>query len=386
MTEAAIQDLIHRFPSCLPIAEIDPLFANPVPICRELSTPAGPIDNFMVTPTGLPVLAECKLWRNPEGRREVVGQILDYAKELALWTSSDLQRETSRRVGREGNVLLDLVRAAGNDVDEISFNDALTLNLRRGRFLLLIVGDGIRVGVETIAEYLQGHSGLHFTLGLVEMPIYELADGTRIVVARVLAKTQTIVRSVIALPDGLALSEDEEEESSGPVETSERRAGRERRNAIRQSFWQDFLSGLHLDDPDQMRPPPALGGHIVFKFGAPGGSSWLTVYRDMRANRVGLDLSSNRNSVGERASKALAPQAEELAAELGPGVTIDFAGDRPIIAQDYTRAGPGESRRPGTGPELASGADKRVCKRTSAAHPIGASRFSGGMNLAAHSL
>ncbi|ESY08585.1 hypothetical protein X753_07630 [Mesorhizobium sp. LNJC399B00] len=336
MTEAAIQDLIHRFPSCLPIAEIDPLFANPVPICRELSTPAGAIDNFMVTPTGLPVLAECKLWRNPEGRREVVGQILDYAKELALWTSSDLQREASRRLGAEGNVLLDLVRVAGNDVDEIAFNDALTLNLRRGRFLLLIVGDGIRVGVETIAEYLQGHSGLHFTLGLVEMPIYQLADGARIIVPRVLAKTQTIVRTVIELPDGFVLSEGEEEGAVDSVETPERRAGRERRNAIRQGFWQDFLLGLHLDDPDQMRPPAALGGHIVFKFGAPGGSSWLTVYRDMRANRVGLDLSSNRNSAGERASRALAPQAKELAEELGPGVTIDFAADRPVIAQDFT--------------------------------------------------
>lgn len=60
------------------------------------------------------------------------------------------------------------------------------------------------------------------------------------------------------------------------------------------------------------------------------------MYRDMRANGVGLDLSSNRNSVGERASKALAPQAAELAMELGPGVTIDFTGDRPIIAQDFT--------------------------------------------------
>ena len=58
------------------------MFTGPVPICTELSTPAGAIDNFMVTPSGLPVLVECKLWRNPEGRREVIGQILDYAKEL----------------------------------------------------------------------------------------------------------------------------------------------------------------------------------------------------------------------------------------------------------------------------------------------------------------
>jgi hypothetical protein len=31
-----------------------------VPICRELNTPAGPINNFLVTPSGLPVLVEPK--------------------------------------------------------------------------------------------------------------------------------------------------------------------------------------------------------------------------------------------------------------------------------------------------------------------------------------
>jgi hypothetical protein len=171
VSEADIQALVHAHPACLPIAEIDPTFSGPVPICTELNTPAGPIDNFMVTPSGLPVLVECKLWRNPEGRREVVGQILDYAKELSRWSSSDLQREVNRRLKREGNSLLELVRTVDPTVGEIEFNDALTVNLRRGRFLLLIVGDGIREGVEAIAEYLQVHAGLHFSLGLVELPI-----------------------------------------------------------------------------------------------------------------------------------------------------------------------------------------------------------------------
>ena len=84
MSEAYIQALVHEHPACLPIAEIDAMFSGPVPICTELNTPAGPIDNFMVTPSGLPVLVECKLWRNPEAQREVVSQILDYAKELSL--------------------------------------------------------------------------------------------------------------------------------------------------------------------------------------------------------------------------------------------------------------------------------------------------------------
>ncbi|RYF30334.1 MAG: hypothetical protein EOO23_05375 [Comamonadaceae bacterium] len=336
MSEAAVQELVHRFPKCLPIAEIDPLFLNAVPICRELTTPAGAIDNLLVTPSGLPILVECKLWRNPEGRREVIGQILDYAKELAQWTSSDLQREAGKRLGKGGNTLLDLVRAAGHEVDEIDFNDALTMNLKRGRFLLLIVGDGIRVGVETIVEYLQGHSGLHFTLGLVELPVYQLPDGARIVVPRVLAKTQTVLRTVVEIPDGFTVLGSDDEEANDLPETSERRAGRKSRSAIRQAFWRDFLMGLRLDDPDQQRPPASMGGHVVFKFGAPGGSSWLTVYRDMRNNRVGLFLSSNVNSVGERAAQELATYATELGDELGPGTTIDFTQERPEIADELS--------------------------------------------------
>lgn len=66
VSEAEIQSLVQAHPECLPIPEIDPIFSLPVPVCTELNTSSGPIDNFMVTPSGLPVLVECKLWRNPE--------------------------------------------------------------------------------------------------------------------------------------------------------------------------------------------------------------------------------------------------------------------------------------------------------------------------------
>ncbi len=35
------------------------------------------------------MLVEAKLWRNPEARRKVIGQILDYAKELSRWNYED---------------------------------------------------------------------------------------------------------------------------------------------------------------------------------------------------------------------------------------------------------------------------------------------------------
>lgn len=312
IAEADIQKLVHDHPSVLPIEEIDPAFRRPISICRELRTLAGPIDNFLVTPSGLPVLVECKLWRNPEGRREVVGQILDYAKELSRWSQPDMQREVNIRLGKRGNSLLEKVREVDPDVNEIDFNDALTSNLRRGRFLLLIVGDGIREGVEAIAEYLQRHAGLHFSFGLIELPIYVLPDGSRLVAPRILARTTTVVRNVVSLPHGMTLQEtqdeDDGEDGSGDPEW-------DRLTAVRQQFWKEFLAGLKLDDPQQTIPKPAKQGYLSFMFPAPNGSSWLTVYRDMKKNEVGVFLSASRNSAGEYANQRIVedwPAVHEL--------------------------------------------------------------------------
>lgn len=194
LLEAEIQELVHSHPAALPIAEIDPMFVGAISVCREMALDrAGRVDNFLITPSGLPVLVECKLWRNPEARREVIGQILDYAKVLSRWSFSDLQREVGRRTGMGPDALLKRVRAFAPSVNEVQFTDAVTANLRRGRFLLLILGDGVREDVEAIASYLQIHAGLHFTFGLVEFPIYRLPSGERLVAPRVLARTTTIL-------------------------------------------------------------------------------------------------------------------------------------------------------------------------------------------------
>jgi hypothetical protein len=310
VSEAFIQQLIFDHPGCLPIREIDPLFCDPVPLCMELNTPAGPIDALMVTATGLPVLVECKLWRNPEGRREVVGQILDYAKELSRWSSSDLQREVSRRLRRQGNSLLDLVRDAGHDIDESGFNDALTLNLRRGRFLLLIVGDGIRENVEAISEFLQAHAGLHFTLGLVELPIFGMADGSRIVVPRVLAKTVSITREVVSVPDGFVVAtndpRDPEEPNSPTAEELSRR-----------EFMNELVAGLVLDDPDQPTPRVSPKGWLSLYMPAPASSCWISVLDKRSVQKVGVRLTSNIGTLGEAAIRLAVADWQTVSDQLG---------------------------------------------------------------------
>src|SRR5687767_1384759 len=79
--EDALQALLKASPEIIPA---DPQGAALETVwCREFPTDAGPIDLLGVGSDSSVTIMECKLARNQEIRREVVGQVLDYAS--ALW-------------------------------------------------------------------------------------------------------------------------------------------------------------------------------------------------------------------------------------------------------------------------------------------------------------
>ncbi len=195
--EATLQDLLFSFPQTLPISDIDPAYAGAVPVCKELSLPAGYADALYCNQLGRLTLSEFKLWRNPQARREVIGQILDYAKDLAGWGYDDLQRQVSLATGKSGNVLYDSVSKHHPEVEEAEFVDNVVRHLRRGEFLLLIVGDGIREDAADIVDFVQRYSGLHFNLAMVEAALYRDSANTLFVQPRVLARTEIVRRFVV---------------------------------------------------------------------------------------------------------------------------------------------------------------------------------------------
>lgn len=205
--EAWLQRLIMRHPSVLPADQIEPVFTPLVPICIELPMQVGSLDNLLVTPSGDLALIECKLWRNPQARREVIAQIIDYAKEMSTWSYEQLQEAISLTKPLDGQGeaatrnLYDLV-SPDHQIDEVSFHDAVSRNLKRGRFLLLIIGDGIREGIEGMADFLQQHAGFHFTLGFVELALFEISQNKFIVQPRIIARTTNIHRGIVTLEEG----------------------------------------------------------------------------------------------------------------------------------------------------------------------------------------
>lgn len=198
LAEQQIQELVFEHPGVLPIRELDDSFAPAVPIGREIGTEVGPIDALYISPSGGLTIVEAKLWRNPEARREVVGQIIDYATAVSSWAYSDLDRVCRQATGTS---LWTVACSQSNDEEapsEADFIDAVSRNLRHGRFLLLVVGDGIREEVERMASYVQTAPRLQFHLALVELRIYASSDNRlRTVVPSVVARTAEITRAVV---------------------------------------------------------------------------------------------------------------------------------------------------------------------------------------------
>ena len=334
-SEAWLQELLYRFPSALPISEIDDSFSSAIPVCREMNTPAGPVDVVYITPNGRPVIVEAKLWRNPEARRKVVGQVLDYAKELGHFSyeSFDAAVRAARRAidGEDPpQGVADLVRQASTDFVEAQFCDSLTRNLRRGDFLLLIVGDGIREGVGAIADFLEAHGGLHFTFGLVEMAVYRTPDNGQLVQPRVLVQSTIVRRTVVELVNGSMSVRDEGGEVEEDVATGEgERQDLLQRRALYSAFWTKFLAALNVDDKSQPIKKPSLGTNQGFAMPdeIEGG---MSAYLARASGHAGAYLAFRDNPVGKRQYAALLEDRETIDQALD--FPIEWRGDNLIIA------------------------------------------------------
>jgi hypothetical protein len=316
-----LQDLLYRHPQSLPIAELNPTFTSLIPICREMQTPAGPIDVLYATREGRIVILEAKLWRNPESRRKVIGQILDYAKELCRWTYENLDsavRAARRRDEAKARSLVDVVRGKHPDLDEAHFIDAVARNLRRGEFLLLIAGDGIRENVGAIADFIEDHGTLHFTFGLIEMAIYRLPDGGTIVQPRVLAQTNIIKRIVVEARDAVTADADapeEAEESPGSLPP----ADLEQQRAQYSEFWKEWLARFPLDDQSQPVKPPTKGTNQFFGLpaGCPGRIAAVAAFK---SGSAGVYIYFPRDPIGDRFYATLLEDRSAIDAAIGQPV------------------------------------------------------------------
>ena len=281
--EKWLQTALYEFPECLPIKEIDPHIGPLIPVCMEIETGSGPADILYVTPSGQIVLVETKLWRNPEARREVVGQILDYAKQLTSWTYDRLDSAATSSARSQPGHLLRCLRSKYPDVDEATFVDGVGRSLKAGDFLLLIVGDGIQYGAEALVSFLENYGHLRFGLGLIEVAAFRLPGGQTLLQPRVLAKTELMQRTIILGPNGpISFQQAAQAEDAATPNSSQRQWF--------STFWEQFLTQLRLDDETQKPTEPAKSTNQFFPMPPKGGVSWISAYIAQSTKRAGVYL------------------------------------------------------------------------------------------------
>lgn len=336
--ERWLRDLLFRHPELI-VADRDHGLGDIVPLCCELPLPraGGTVfaDLLGVSRSGRLVVIECKLWRNPQARREVLAQILEYAALLRHWSFGDLSSTLRRKLTLvDPNPIFAAAKLRWPDLEEAPFVDAVTRSLRLGDFQLIIAGDGIRSDTHAIAEHLNAQGGGLAQLALLEIQIWQATSGNIVVVPTVPLRTEVLQQRVLVDLGGMPLYlETPEPISAPPADTMENVVDPDRvnRRGINRAFWQRFIDEVQFDHADQLAP--RHGGDNWVRVPLPDPLGWLTAFRSTGSRaEVGLFLTF-REEDGQALFDEFHNDIAELRGETGLDLVARLKSDRPFHAE-----------------------------------------------------
>jgi len=170
--ETELQRLLVESPSLIPVGEIREEVSPLVFAIREFGLPgSGNTDILAFSADGDISIIECKLVTNPESKRKVMGQILEYA--AYLWEMSYDEANTRIRNLKEKDLSELVQEAAAGGRDEEAFRAAVEQSLQSGSFVLVIVVDEINEDLKRTIRYLNECSESAFSLHALEMQRFQ---------------------------------------------------------------------------------------------------------------------------------------------------------------------------------------------------------------------
>jgi len=201
-SEDLLQKLLEDYPSLIPGNQVDEL--NPrkwIFISREFSVPdsessAGrwSLDHLFLDQDGIPTLIETKRSSDTRIRREVVGQMLDYAANAtSYWTIERIQAQFELNCEKNdiepGTELDDKFE---DDIDYSEYWKKVADNLQSGRIRMLFVADKIPFELRQIVEFLNEQMNPAEVLA-VEIRQY-IGKNNKTLVPRVIGQTSKLQR------------------------------------------------------------------------------------------------------------------------------------------------------------------------------------------------
>ncbi|MFE1286846.1 hypothetical protein [Streptomyces sp. NPDC058751] len=202
-TEEEFQELLARHPRVLDfgsLADGRPLRLTLV--AREMgvptSTESGPaywLDHLFVDADGVPTLVEVKRATDTRIRREVVGQMLDYAANAArYWPAALLRRSFEDTCAKDGRPLEEAYGELLGEGSADGFWLTVEERLAAGQMRLLFVADRIPLELRAIVEFLNRQMR-QTDVYAVELTQYRGGEGLRVLVPRVHGEVATVAKS-----------------------------------------------------------------------------------------------------------------------------------------------------------------------------------------------
>lgn len=196
-SEHLLQTLLADYPGLIAGRQIDSDFPRRwLLVSREMAVPSEPaggprwsLDHLFLDQEGIPTLVEVKRSVDTRIRREVVGQMLDYAANAVVyWPVEEIRGRFESRcqsAGLEAEVELD--NFLSGDGDPESFWSKVKTNLQAGKVRLVFVADIIPAELRRIVEFLNVQMDPAEVLAL-EIKQY-VGDGLQTLVPRIFGQT-----------------------------------------------------------------------------------------------------------------------------------------------------------------------------------------------------
>ena len=177
--EAALQTILYHSPEIIPFGELGIL--KPRLFVKEAGLPgSGNTDLIGVDEKGGITIIECKLAVNREIRRQVIGQVLEYAAYLWQMDYDQFDDVCYKAEKWTDKHLMDIIREQIGDTvegwSEKDFIDNITSTLDKGDFPLIIAVDALNDELKRIIEFLNSRGEGAPKIHAVEISQFETSE------------------------------------------------------------------------------------------------------------------------------------------------------------------------------------------------------------------
>lgn len=201
--EDQMQTLVAKYPELITDGDGDLLLIKREQEIADSEEGAGrwSLDHLFVTRQGVPVLVELKRAVDTRLRREVVGQMLDYAANgTVYWQAGRIAETFAATAAATGGNPDQLLSEFLGDGDPEEFWQQVDSNMKAGRVKLVFVADSIPRELARIVEFLNDQ--MRADVRAVELRWFSDDAGTTTLSPRIIGETERAAASKAAASGG----------------------------------------------------------------------------------------------------------------------------------------------------------------------------------------